>query len=71
MLTSISVLFAIKNALNSSRNDAGQTGWWQLSNDHISHCYFILHLQYHCLDGPATVEHIQQHTAVSVDQFTF
>ena len=42
MLTSISVLFAIKNALNSSRNDAGQTGWWQLSNDHIFHSYYIM-----------------------------
>lgn len=31
LLLSISVLFAIWDALNASRQDAGQTGWWQLN----------------------------------------
>jgi len=52
MLLSISVLFAIRDALNSARKDAGQSGWWQLN-------------------GPATVEHIQLHTGITMDQFIF
>merc|ERR1712227_941486 len=52
ILLSISVLFAIRDALNSARKDAGQTGWWQLN-------------------GPATVEHIQLHTGITMDQFIF
>ena len=31
MLVSISVLFAIKEALNSARKDSGLSGWWTLS----------------------------------------
>ena len=31
MLMSISVLFAVRNALNSAREDAGLSGWWQLN----------------------------------------
>ena len=31
MLVSISVLFAIKEALNSARKDGGLSGWWTLS----------------------------------------
>ena len=30
MLMSISVLFAIRSALTSAREEAGLTGWWQL-----------------------------------------
>jgi len=31
LLMSIGVLFAIRDALNSSRSDAGLSGWWQLN----------------------------------------
>ena len=40
LLMGISVLFAIWDALNSYKVDAGQTGWWQLSklqNSCVSH----------------------------------
>ena len=30
MLMSISVLFAIRSALTSAREEAGLAGWWQL-----------------------------------------
>jgi len=52
LLMSISVLFAIWDALNSSRKDSGLSGWWQLN-------------------GPATVEHIHQHTGISPEEFVF
>ena len=32
MLMSISVLFAVRNALSSAREDAGISGWWQLNS---------------------------------------
>ena len=31
MLMSISVLFAIREAVTSAREDSGLTGWWQLN----------------------------------------
>ena len=31
MLMSISVLFAIRSALDSARKEAGLSGWWQLN----------------------------------------
>ena len=31
MLMSISVLFAIREAVSSAREDSGLTGWWQLN----------------------------------------
>ena len=31
LLMAISVLFALRNALESARQDAGLSGWWQLS----------------------------------------
>ena len=31
ILMSISILFALRNALDSARQDAGLSGWWQLS----------------------------------------
>ena len=36
LLLGISVLFAIWDALNSSREDAGQSGWWQLSKNSLN-----------------------------------
>ena len=29
-MMSVGVLFAIRDALNSARKDAGLSGWWQL-----------------------------------------
>ena len=31
MLMSIGVFFAIREAINSAREDSGLTGWWQLN----------------------------------------
>ena len=50
--TGVSVLCAIRDALNSVRQELGLRGWWQL-------------------DGPATVEHIRQHSGVNKQHFVF
>ena len=65
----ISVLFAIKNAVNSFRRDARLTDWWNLGeSDHILLAAFIV---FHVSDGPATVEKIQQSALINKDQMIF
>ena len=66
----ISVLFAIWDALNESKKDAGQAGWWQLSK--LENIYLVGSEEETSIsDGPATVEHIHQHAGVTPDQFIF
>ena len=69
LLMGISVLFAIWDALNSYKVEAGQTGWWQLSK--LTTLVFLILRENTISDGPATVEHIHQHAGVTPDQFTF
>ena len=63
---SVSVFFAIRDALNSARKDSGINGWWQFG-ENISVKYFLINEIF--LDGPATVEKICLHNGVSTDQF--
>ena len=70
LLLGISVLFAIWDALNEYKKDAGQSGWWQLSKCRWLGLLFFEEVIL-ITDGPATVEHIHQHAGVTPDQFIF
>ena len=69
MLVSISVLFAIKEALNSARKDSGLSGWWTLSKYRCNDKEREIIVSF--LDGPATVEHIRQNAGINIDNYTF
>ena len=62
----VSVFFAIRDALNSSRKDSGINGWWQFGKNVKAKYFLIIEI---FLDGPATVEKICLHNGVSADQF--
>ena len=70
-MMSVGVLFAIRDALNSARKDAGLSGWWQLRKFCIFSKDYLLSKICIISDGPATVEQINLHTGVNPDQFTF
>lgn len=71
---SVSVLFALRNAVDAARSDAGNSDWYQMGKLELPLQHQLgsfLHIFYLPLDGPATIDKLHKMMLTNAAQYLF